>query len=101
VDRIDVKETMNSLSEAAKKVLYIIPRLPKSKNNIFSEEKLKKKGLKKLRGVDLELVLKELTKKGLINPVKRKVWQTTSLGRKVSHELMKCEFEQTRRLLLK
>lgn len=89
------------LSEAERLVLRYVPRIGKSDSNIFSEKQLAKK--KALREIDLAHVLKSLQDAGLVQPVKRKVWQTTPLGRKVSHEVMdqwfrrKYDFQTVRR----
>ena len=74
------------LSQEEKLLLSYVPRISKSDSNIFSEKQLTKK--KALRGIDVARVLKSLQDAGLVQPVKRKVWQTTPLGRKVSHEVM-------------
>jgi len=96
-----VLAVVGMLSEAEKLVLRYVPRISKSDSNIFSEKQLTKK--KALREIEVDRVLKSLQDAGLVQPVKRKVWQTTPLGRKVAHEVMeqwlrrRFDFETVRR----
>lgn len=62
-----------------------IARLAKSKTNVFSEALVAKK--KVCKGVRVSVVLFSLANQGLLRPVKRRVWQTTAVGRQVAHYL--------------
>lgn len=73
------------LTDDEKRVMRSIARTAKSKTNVFSEGLLGRK--KACRGIHLSAVLASLANEGLIRPVKRGVWQTTSIGRQVAHYL--------------
>lgn len=88
----EVLAVVEMLSSEEETVLRFVPRISKSDSNIFSEKQLTKK--KALRDIDVARVLKSLQDARLVQAVKRKVWQTTPLGRKVAHEVMERWFRR-------
>ncbi len=88
----DVDSVISDLSVDERTVLRQIPRLAKSDTNVFSERQLKRK--KPCHDLEIGKILLKLANRGLINPVKRRRWRTTSLGRKVGHELERIWLEE-------
>ncbi len=90
----DIEDIVAGLSEDERTVLTQVPRVRKSKKNIFHDKLLKQK--KPCWDIDVRSVLQDLSNNELMNPVNisRGLWQTTALGRKVAHFLEKRKFEQ-------
>ena len=68
-------------------------RIAKTKTNVFSEQQLQRR--KACHDMNVGELLRSLSNKGLITPVKRRVWRTTSLGREIEHYLQRVEFDVT------
>ncbi len=88
----DYEATLRSLTRLEEIVLRNIPRLKKSNGNVFDAEQLGKK--KECWDIEVEPILSSLAGKGLVQPVKLPIlWETTSLGRRIGHDLFNQEFE--------
>lgn len=82
----EVLRVVEGLTDDERVLLRVLARTSKEKTNVFNEGQLRKK--KALENVDVHEVLRSLAAAGLVNPVKRRVWQTTKLGREAEHFLL-------------
>jgi len=81
------------LSVEERKLMREIVRIAKSKTNSFHEGKLVQR--KACKSMDIPSLLHALSNKGLVGPIRRRVWATTKLGREVEHYLQIRDFDST------
>lgn len=79
------------LTEDEKKLMRETVRIAKSRSNIFSEGELERR--KACQPLNVPGLLQSLSNKGLMSPVRRHVWSTTSLGRELEHYLEYLDFQ--------
>lgn len=82
---MDLDDIIGAMEEYQRVVMRELARIEKSPDNVFSEKQLSRR--KACFKMHVDAVLKELAAIGLVNPVKKGVWQTTPIGRRVEHAL--------------
>jgi len=84
-------EILGLLSADERKLMREIVRIAKSRTNAFHEGKLTRR--KACEALEVPDLLHSLSNKGLVRPVRRRMWATTKLGREIEHYLQAKDFD--------